>query len=102
MSKTRKNYTAKEKVEILKKHLIDKIPVSQLCQQNQLNPNVFYRWQKEFFQNGDAAFEKTRSPKVDPREKKIQLLQQKLTQKNEVLAELMQEHLLLKKELGEL
>ncbi|RXK88270.1 transposase, partial [Chlorobaculum sp. 24CR] len=58
MRKQRKNYTPQEKVAILKRHLVDRVPVSDLCDQHGLQPNVFYRWQKEFFENGSAAFEK--------------------------------------------
>jgi len=46
MAKKRKNYTPEEKVTILKKHLAENIPVSNLCDQYGLNPTVFYRWQK--------------------------------------------------------
>jgi hypothetical protein len=35
----------------LKRHLLDKLPVSDLCEDLSLKPTVFYRWQKEFFQN---------------------------------------------------
>ena len=61
MRKKRKNYSAQDKVIILKRHLIDQIPVSDLCDEYQLQPTVFYRWQKEFFENGAAAFEKDNS-----------------------------------------
>ena len=47
MRKERKHYTAEEKVAILRRHLLDKVPVSDLCEQNGLQPTVFYRWQKE-------------------------------------------------------
>lgn len=102
MRKPRKNYTAEEKVTILKRHLVEKTPVSDLCDELGLNPTVFYNWQKSFFENGAAALARTRKPKADRRDQKIQKLEAKLTQKNEVLAELMQEHVQLKKELGEL
>jgi len=102
MGKPRKNYTAEEKVAILKRHLVEKTPVSDLCDELGLNPTVFYNWQKLFFQNGAAALERTRKPKADRRDRKIERLEKKLVQKNEVLAELMQEHVQLKKELGEL
>ena len=36
MKKKRKNYTPQEKVIILKKHLVDQIPVSDLCDQYNL------------------------------------------------------------------
>ena len=49
MKKTRKHYTAQEKVAILRRYLVDKEPVSKLCDERALQPTVFYRWQKEFF-----------------------------------------------------
>ena len=103
MSRKRNNYTPEEKVAILKRHLVEKVPVSDLCDELGLNPTVFYGWQKQFFENGAAAFQrkgKRNRPTAEVR--KIETLEAKLTQKNEVLAELMQEHLQLKKELGEL
>ncbi len=102
MGKSRKNYTAEAKVAVLKRHLVEKTPVSDLCDELDLNPTVFYNWQKLFFENGAAALARTRKPKADRRDQKIDQLERKLTQKNEVLAELMQEHVQLKKELGEL
>jgi transposase len=102
MRKQRKNYTAKEKVFILKRHLVDRVPISDLCEQYDLQPNVFYRWQKEFFENGATAFEKKPSPQSQAELKRIEQLEAKLRTKHEVLSELMEEHVKLKKELGEL
>ena len=56
MVKHRKHYTPEEKVAILRRHLVEKAPVSDLCQEQKLQPTVFYRWLKEFFENGAAAF----------------------------------------------
>ena len=56
MRKKRHNYTPEEKVRILKRHLIDRVPISDLCDEYQLQPKVFYDWQKQFFENGPAAF----------------------------------------------
>jgi hypothetical protein len=36
--------------------LDDRIPISTLCDEHQLHPTVFYRWLKQFFDNGVAAF----------------------------------------------
>ena len=33
------------------------VPISDLCDELGLQPTVFYRWQKEFFENGAAAFQ---------------------------------------------
>ena len=62
MKKERKHYSAEEKVAILRRHLLDKVPVSDLCEELGLRPTVFYRWQKEFFENGAAAFQARTSP----------------------------------------
>jgi len=102
MKKKRKKYSAEQKVEILKKHLVDKVAVSDLCDQYGLHPTVFYRWQKAFFEGGAAAFKKEQSSQQSLLEKKISALEQKLSKKNEVLSELMEEHVALKKSLGEL
>ena len=48
MRKARKHYTAQEKVAILRRHLLDKEPVSKLCDELALQPTVLYRRQKEF------------------------------------------------------
>ena len=60
MKKQRKHYTPEEKVAILRRHLLEKEPISKLCDELGLQPTVFYRWQKEFFENGAAAFEQKR------------------------------------------
>lgn len=56
--KQRKNYTSEEKVTILKKHFVEKVPVSDLCDQYGFHPTVFHRWMKEFFENAALAFQK--------------------------------------------
>lgn len=104
MSAQRKHYSATDKVAILRLHLLEKKPVSDLCDQFGIQPNLFYRWQREFFDNGAAAFTTNgkRHPTVEAvKDRKIAALEEKLRIKNEVLAELLQEHVQLKKELGE-
>jgi transposase len=102
---TRKHYSATDKVAILRLHLLEKKPVSDLCDQFSIQPNLFYRWQREFFENGAAAFSSNgkRHQAVEAvKDRKIAALEEKLRAKNEVLAELLEEHGQLKKELGEL
>jgi len=63
MRKPRKNYTPPpEKVAILRRHLIERVPVSDLCDEYQLQPTLFYAWQKIFFENGATAFDRKNSP----------------------------------------
>ena len=101
MRKQRKNYTPSEKVAILKRHLLDHVPISDLCVEYHLQPTVFYRWQKEFFENGASAFQKESSNELRVERKRVEQLEAKLRNKHEVLSDLMEEHVKLKKELGE-
>ena len=102
MKKNRTSYSPEQKVAILKKHLVDRVPLSDLCDQYGLHPTVFYRWQKIFFENGSAAFKKVKDPVASNFQTKISALENKLAKKHEVLSELMEEHVALKKSLGEL
>jgi transposase-like protein len=102
MSKKRKNYTSQQKVLILKQHLLEQVPVSDLCDKYGLHPTVFYRWQKEFFEKSAGVFENHRDIRSVRLEKKVAELEEKLARKNEVLSELMEEHVALKKSFGEI
>jgi len=101
MKKQRKHYSP-EKVAILRQHLVEEMPVSELCDKQGLQPTVFYRWQKEFFENGAAAFQQKARPNHSAEQERIAYLEKKIQTKDEVLAELMAEHVALKKEFGEL
>jgi transposase-like protein len=102
MKKQRKQYAPKEKVAILRRHLLEKEPISKLCDEVELQPTVFYRWQKEFFENGAASFEQNARPNRSAEQERIAYLEKKIQTKDEVLAELMAEHVALKKDIWEL
>ena len=102
MTGKRKRFSAEEKAKVLRRHLVDKVPVSELCEEYGIQPTVFYRWQKQLFEGAASLFER-QSPKKDRRtEAKVQALEAKIRKKDEVLGELMEEHVALKKSLGEL
>ena len=44
--RTRRQFTAEQKAAILRRHLMDKVPVSDLCAEYKLQPSVFYGWQR--------------------------------------------------------
>ena len=68
-------------------HLLEKEPISKLCVELGLQPTVFYRWQKEFFENGAAAFEQKRPTNHSTDQERIAYLEKKIQTKDEVLAE---------------
>lgn len=92
MNRQRRHFPDHDKVAILKRHLIDKVPVSDLADELDLHVNQVYDWLKKFFDNGHLAFTNGRKSKAveDANVKKIEQLQAKLHKKNEVMAELME------------
>jgi len=77
------------------------VPISDLCDEYDLQPTVLYAWQKLFFENGAVAFERKNRRVLSEDQRIIAALRDKLQRKNEVVAELMEEHVQLKKELGD-
>jgi transposase len=103
-TRQRRHFSDQEKVSILKRHLVDKVAVSDICDEFKIYPNQFYDWLKKFFENGHLAFANGRKgrPPQDTQQAKIQKLEAKLQKKNEVMAELMEAYTEEKKRNGEL
>ena len=78
MKKQRKHYTPEEKVAILRRHLLEQVPNSELCDKHGLQPTVFYRWQKEFFENGTAAFQPKARLNHSAEQERIDYLEKKI------------------------
>jgi transposase-like protein len=102
----RKFLTPEQKGAIIREHLIDGVAVSDLCDKHGISPVLFYNWQRQLFENAPLVFErKTNSANAkrqkDAEQREVEQLRAKLQQKNEVIAELLQEHVQLKKANGE-
>ncbi len=98
--KTRRHHQPEDKVRLLRLHLVEGKPVSEICEKEGIHPTLFYQWQRTFFENGAAAFSSPRTG-VSGTEKKLEALQNKLKRKDEVIAEIMEDFIQAKKELGE-
>ena len=85
--KKRKRPSAQEKAAILRLHLLERTPVSDLCDQYDIHPTMFYRWQKELFENAATALEPRSRRPSDAKDRRIASLEEKLQRKNEVLSE---------------
>jgi transposase len=81
MKKQRKHYTPEEKVAILRRHLLEQVPISELCGRHGLQPTVFYRWQKEFFENGAAAFQPKARLNHSAEQERVAYLEKKIQTK---------------------
>jgi len=102
-----KKRTAEEKMMILKRHLLKGEKVSEICESESLAPSMFYKWQQALFDNGAKALENkpksaknSESTRIQQLQKALEKAETKLTEKHEVLSELMSDHLQLKKNLG--
>lgn len=102
----RRQFASEEKAAAVKRHMVGGEPVSAICEDLGLAPNMFYRWQKELLDHAAAAFEvKGRGQRGDAKtrmlEKKVEKLQTKLAHKDGVIAEITEDYVTLKKTLGE-
>jgi transposase-like protein len=104
MSQTRRHFTSEQKAQIVRRHLAGKEPVSNLADELGLQPSLIHGWVNQVLAQAERAFDRPSGKRrlEEAQQRKIAHLEEKLTNKNEVIAELMQEHVQLKKELGDL
>jgi transposase len=104
MSRTRRHFTAQQKADVVRRHLADNVPVSDLADELGVQPTQIHTWVRQVLDQAEKAFERSAGAKRDDarKDQRIERLEAKLVDKNEVIAELMHEHVTLKKELGEL
>jgi len=105
MKKERKQLSGTEKAAVIRRHLIEGVAISKVCEESGIGPSQFYRWQQELFEGGAELFEGRRGrrrPEVSKEAEKVERLEKKLREKDEVLAELMGEYVALKKKNGEI
>ena len=101
-SKNRRRFDAEKKAQIVRRHLADKVAVSDLADEFGVQPSRIHTWVKQVLDQAEKAFERLGSPrrKEKAKEAKIAQLEEKLTTKNEVIAELMEANVREKKANG--
>ena len=101
--KNRRKFTAEQKASILRRHHVNKVPVSQLCEEEDLQPSVFYYWQKQAFENLENALQSRRNlgAKEKTLEAKVEELEAQLVRKDHVIAVISEDYVTLKKAVGE-
>ena len=99
----RRTFSADKKAEILQRHIKDKVAVSDLCEEYGIQPSVFYGWQNQLLENMPKVLGSGRAKDSHERElqRKVEALEQRLAKKDNVIAEISEEYVNLKKELGE-
>lgn len=84
---TRKRYTAQQKVEILREHLTNGVPISVLCERYGFSPQIFQVWKKQLFEGALDIFNKPKG-KQKREASKIEHLQKKLSDRDSLITEL--------------
>ena len=92
-----KKISSKDKVLILRELLENRTPINQLAEKYNISPNDIYSWRKKLFEEAEQLFDrKTRSNQKQENDKQKHL-QERINKKDEVIAELVQENISLKK-----
>ncbi len=101
---TRRHFSAEQKAQIVRRHLAGKEAVSDLAEELQLQPSLIHLWVKQVLDQAERAFERSGGTRViaQAAERRIEHLEARLVQKNEVISELMEENVRAKKANGEL
>ena len=101
MSVQRKKYPPEKKVEILREHLKNKVPVSEVCEKYGIKPNLFYRWEKQLFEGGVEIFSQNNSKNGTTKEfTQLKKMKETVQKKDEVISWLTEENIKLKKTFG--
>lgn len=99
-SQNRRHYSAEQKVKILREHLENRISLSELAEKYSIHVNDLYRWKKQLFEGAAEIFNKSQNGKVSADEKKVEQLREKLKSKDQLISELVEENIGLKKNLS--
>ena len=91
--RTRKRYSSEEKIRVVLEGLRGEMSIAELCRKEGLNPNIYYKWSKEFLEagkkrlQGDTVREATSTEVIDLKKENDQLkaLVAELSLKNRVL-----------------
>ena len=93
--KKRRKFSIEQKAAIVRRHLVDKVPVSDLCGEYKLQPSVYYDWQRIVTDNLAAALSPAGDQGAQIRERKlarqVEALNARLADKDNVIAEVAEE-----------
>lgn len=92
---TRRKYSAEEKIRIVLEGLRGEDSIAELCRREGINPNMYYKWSKEFLEAGKARL--TGDTKREANSSEVSALRQENEQLKQVVAELVLQNRVLKK-----
>ena len=96
----RRRFSDVQKTKAVLSHVQDGVPVTQVCEDLGIHPNQYYEWQKQVFSGLPHVFSRDTIRQERSHQREVDNLKAKLSQKDEVIAELLTEHIALKKKTG--
>ena len=96
----RKHLSPQQKVIILREHLENQVPLSQLSERYQVHVNVLYKWKKQLFEEAVGIFSQKQTRESRGQKGRIVLLENRLKDKDQLISELVEENISLKKSLN--
>lgn len=100
MNQSRKQHSAVKKVEILREQLENQIPISELSRRYGINPNLIHKWKKQLFESGIEVFSRNNEKALQGQNARIGLLEEKIKDRDSLIAEIMADNIRLKKKLN--
>ena len=92
---TRRQFSAQEKIRIVLSGLRGEDSIAELCRREGINPNMYYKWSKEFLEAGKARL--TGDTKRQATSSEVSDLRDENEQLKQVVAELLLKNRVLKK-----
>jgi transposase len=95
--KTRKKYSAEEKIRIVLEGLRGEGTIAELCRREGIHPNMYYKWSKEFLEAGKRRLLGDTQREADSQE--VQSMRAENEQLKQLVADLSLKNRVLKKSL---
>jgi transposase-like protein len=95
-----REFTTEQKVQILRRHLLDRIPAKEICEEYEVPAAEFARWRQQFFENAEATFDQGQNREPNATERRAQAMEQKIQVIEKLLTDLRDHLAMLKKESG--
>ena len=98
--KRKKRYSSEEKTIILREHLENHIPVSELAEKYGVHPNAIYKWKKQMYESAPESLQKTKKradKELLKAQRRIAELEKVLSIRESLIAELVEDNIYLKK-----
>lgn len=96
-------HSLEKKLKLLREHIQQKVPVSEICEKHGIRPSVYYAWQKNLLESGSLDGPRRtekESSELKKAKRRIAQLEAKLQYKDTIMAELLEEHVGLKKSIN--